>query len=163
MNREELTALRAVIDGLLALPDRALVQVAQWFAPEPAKSNGRGDGQSNARELSQSNGHDPHPAAAASASIGRSGPLHDLPPRAAQARPGKAAKATAGEKRLLSAMEAHPGLSANGLAKAAGMSRSTAGDRLRRLSAMGAIEKSPDGWRIAGDGPRPPPPPPPMS
>jgi DNA-binding IclR family transcriptional regulator len=69
-----------------------------------------------------------------------------------QARRGKAAKAQAGERKLLAAMQASPGVSANALAKAAAMSRSTAADGLQRLAKRGAIEKDGDGrWRVRGE------------
>jgi hypothetical protein len=127
MTRQELTALRDALTVALALPDDLREQLARWLAPEPAPRPG--------------NGLDPDP-----------------PPSASTPRPthaAKPAKAPAGERKLLEAMKANPGLSANALARAAGMSRSTTGERLKRLAAQGAIEKFPDGWRIAGEGPRP--------
>jgi len=151
MTRAELAALRDALTAVLAWPQPVLELVARWLAPEPAKPNGRGDGESTARELSKSNGHDPHPAAA-SASIGRSPMVGDAPPSGVQARRGKLAKAQAGERKLLAAMQANPGASANALAKAAAMSRSTAADGLRRLAKRGAIERDGDGrWRVKGE------------
>jgi DNA-binding transcriptional ArsR family regulator len=119
MDREELTALRDAIDTLLTWPDSVREQMARWLAREAAKPGNGLD-------------HDPPPMASASR----------LTPAA---RP---TKGTAGERKLLAAMEASPGASANALAKAAGLSRSTTAERLRRLSANGAIEKDGDGrWR----------------
>ena len=164
VNREELVQLHDAIGALLALPDRALEQLARWLAPEAAPRPGNGLD------------HDPPPIASAGAETSRSqlvdafysGSRIESPrgevsppesatrrapaPGAGKARPAKAAKATAGERRLLAAMEASPGASANALAKAAAISRSTAADGLKRLAARGAIEKDGDGrWRVKGE------------
>jgi DNA-binding IclR family transcriptional regulator len=53
-------------------------------------------------------------------------------------------------------MEASSGLSANALAKAAGISRSTAADGLQRLAKRAAIKKDAEGrWRLEGEERRP--------
>jgi hypothetical protein len=128
VNREELVALRDIIDLALRLPADVRIQVAAWLAPEAAPRPG--------------NGLD-----------------HDAPLIASTPRPTHAAKparAPAGERRLLAAMESNPGASANALAKAAGSARATVGDQLRRLNAQGLIEQDAGGrWRLAGDGARP--------
>lgn len=158
MTLDELTALRDAIDALVKLPDRLRDQVAQWLAPTAARPNGR----------------DPHPPQAepeASARVGKFPTLND-PPHAGKASRGRRpAAAKAAEQRLLTAMRESPGLSANALANAAGASRSTTGERLRRLAARGAIAKDGAGrWRLAGEeasppagGPEPRPPQPPAS
>jgi hypothetical protein len=60
------------------------------------------------------------------------------------------------ERKLLSAIEANPGLSAAGLARSTGLARATVGDQVRRMGAQGRIEKDAHGrWRLAGEGARP--------
>jgi Winged helix-turn-helix DNA-binding len=149
MDREELTVLRDALTAVLAWPEPVLEQVARWLAPEPAKPGNGLD-------------HDPPPIASAAAASRRrevsppeSSPRR-APPSVVQARRGKAAKAQAGERKLLAAMQANPGASANALAKAAAMSRSTAADHLRRLGQRRTIEKDAEGrWRVRGEEPRP--------
>jgi Winged helix-turn-helix DNA-binding len=129
MNREELAALRDAIDAVLTWRDGVREQVADWLTPEASKPNGR----------------DPHP------------PLAAPTPRPAKARLGKPTKAQAAERRLIAALQANPSLSAGALATAASASRSTTGERLRRLATRGAIEKDAAGrWRVKGDEARPP-------
>ena len=41
MDRQELTALRDVLDLILELPDNVRAQIAAWLTPEAAKPNGR--------------------------------------------------------------------------------------------------------------------------
>ena len=128
MNREELVALHAALSTVLTWPEPVLEQVARWLAQEAAQRPGNGLD------------HDP--------------PRVASPPRPTHA--AKAAKANAGERKLLAAMESSPGLSANALAKAAAMSRSTAADHLRRLGQRGTIEKDGGGrWQVKGQEPRP--------
>jgi len=145
MKREVLIALHAALGEALAWPQPVLEQVSRWLAPEPAKPGNGPD-------------HDPPPIASAGAASprGEVSPPEPSPGRASrsavQARPARPAKANAGERRLLAAMEASPGASANALAKAAGVSRSTAADGLRRLAKRGAIEKDGDGrWRVKSE------------
>jgi hypothetical protein len=132
MTREELIALRDAIDITLALPDSVRELLAHWLAPEAAKPNG----------------HDLRP------------PVPPPPPKAAPAaskpHPAKhydnPAHARAAERKLLAAMREHPGLSAAGLAKAAGAGLSTTKERLRRMGAQELIEKVPDGrWRVKAE------------
>jgi MarR family len=152
MDREELAALHDALGAMLRLPDAIRDQVAAWLAPNDLAENSAPAGKAvkktegrkaPAAENSapKPNGLDAHPPSVAAS-----------PPSAGQARPAKAAKANAGERKLLAAMQASPGASANALAKAAGMSRSTAADGLQRLAKRGAIEKDADGrWRLAGE------------
>ena len=135
MTREELAALRDVIDMTLALPDSVRELLAQWLAPETARPNG----------------HDPHPPA----------PMAGPMPRLAVSKPHVAkrhdnpAHARTAERRLLAAMRERPGLSAASLAKAVGAGLSTTKERLRRMGAQELIDKDPDGhWRVKGEEPR---------
>jgi hypothetical protein len=121
VNREELVALHAALSTVLTWPEPVLEQVAAWLTPDAPPKPGNGLD------------HDP--------------PRVASPPRPTHA--AKPAKANAGERKLLAAMESSPGASANALAKAAGMSRSTAADGLQRLAKRGAIEKDAAGrWRL---------------
>lgn len=157
MNREELSQLREAIDALLKWSPAVLDEVARWLARQTVKPNGletevKGDG------------HDPHPPPVASKPS--RGPRSPSIQRLADE---SAAKARAAEQKLIAAMKTHPDLTERALANAADMSRSSAGERLRRLAAAGAVEKGPGGrWRLtrgearsaAGDEPRPTQPPP---
>src|ERR1700677_2733636 len=114
MTREELLALRDAIDEALAWPDSVRDQIGQWLTPETAKPNG----------------HDPHPPPTAST------------PRPAQPRQvAPRGPPSNAERRLLAAVRDHPLASATELPKSANASRSSTGERLKRLAARGAIEK----------------------
>jgi hypothetical protein len=127
VTREELTALRDAIDMALALPDSIRELLAQWLAPAAAKSNGL----------------DPHP------------PSPARTPRSANARrlvEASEAKAQTAEQALLKAMKDNPNMSVVALANAAGGSRSATGERLRRLSEAGMVEKDLTGrWKLKGE------------
>jgi MarR family len=128
----QLTALRNAIDVVLSWPDSIRSEIARWLSPDASKPG---------------NGRDPHPL--------RIAPISR--PHSAKARRNSPfnMKKTA-EIRLLEALRETPGLSVAALAKAAGSSRSVAGERLRQLAARGAVEKDPDGhWRLVGQEPRP--------
>lgn len=128
MNRTELAALRDAIDMLLAWPECVREQMARWLAPEALKPNG----------------DDPSP------------PVLTPPPRPAKARPAKPTPAQAAEQRLLAAMRDNPNSSVAALANAANASRSATGERLRRLSEAGVVEKDNAGrWRLKGEAARP--------
>jgi len=153
MTREELAALRDALDGALALPESVLNLLALILAP--VTSSTRPD-LGALKSAQKPNGHDRHrPQAAAQAA----------PPSALATRPERASLQRkpvlpAAERKLITALTDNPGLSAARLAKAAGMSRSGAGDRLRRLARAGVIEKDDDGrWRIKETEPGPPQPP----
>jgi hypothetical protein len=134
VTREELVALRDVIDLTLALPDSIREMLAQWLAPAIAKPNG----------------HGPHPPAPTLTSR----PATRVKVRAKSDNP---AHARAAERRLLAAMRGHPGLSAASLAKVVGAGLSTTKERLRRMGAQELIEKAPDDrWRVKAEEPRPP-------
>lgn len=146
MNREELVALRDVLDALLRCPDHVRELLVRWLTPEGAKPNGR-DPHPPPESLTPANGfNDPPPSGAPK-------------PRSANVeRLVEASKAQArnAEERLLAAMRETPSLSVAALAKVANASLSTTGERLKRLAARGAIEKDFDGrWRLAGDEARP--------
>lgn len=126
MTQEELGALHAALETVLAWPDVVRAEVARWLtAPEAAKPNGR----------------DRHPPPLAST------------PRAAQPRPAAPrGPPTSAERRLLAAMQEHSGASVNVLAKAAGANRSSAGDRLRGLASRGVVMKDSAGhWRLVAE------------
>jgi hypothetical protein len=154
VNRQELAAVRDVIDALLRCPDHVRELLTQWLAPE-ARSKER----TVPLIFSKPNGRDPHPPPIAPMGVNR--PPNPLPtptgkgpppPRRAKARHGKPSSAKAAEQRLLTAMRESPGLSVAALAKAASASRSTTGERLRQLAARGAIDKDSEGhWRLMGE------------
>jgi len=160
VTRDELVQLRDALTAVLAWPQPVVDQVARWLAPEPAKPG---------------NGLDHSPPPPTSSESKEGSPRRQPAPYAGKVhrgRPpasGKLAKANAGERKLLAAMQANPGASANALAKAAAMSRSTVADGLRRLAKRGAIERDGDGrWQLPvakvspaeGASARPPQPPP---
>jgi hypothetical protein len=164
MDRQELTALRDILDLILELPDNVRDQVAAWLAP------------------AKPNGHDPHPIAAAKGSkleqSSTATTIAEIRHPARPARPApyagkvrlgrpqtspKAASKNA-ENKLLTALSETPGLSMNALAKAAGVPKSSTGERLRQLAARGVVTKDADGrWRLvaelAGEQPDPTQPP----
>jgi hypothetical protein len=136
VDREELVALRDVIDAMLRLPDAVRSAIARWFAPQLVKPNGH-DVASNAL------------AATPKASEPEPTPRHEV---SASARSrGKAVDpAKAAERPLVVAMGLNPGASVNTLAKATGATRSTTGERLRRLATQGLSRKTlmgDGGWR----------------
>lgn len=146
MNREELIALRDALTTMLEWPAGVCQQIAALLTPQAAKPNGV----------------DAHPPPV----VAPAAPVPTPEPEAPARRPESVAARNHGgareraqardeERKLLAAMRTSPGASANALARACKCSRSSVQSRLRRLSASGAIEKSPDGWRIAGDGSRP--------
>ena len=105
MNRDELTALRDVLDLILRLPDDLRAQVAAWLSPPAAKPG---------------NGLDPHPPPVADARQGaQTGEIpHSPAKRAKAARPaspralrpgGQPSPAKAAERKLLEALRANPG------------------------------------------------------
>ena len=147
MNRDELTALRDVLDLILQLPDDLRDQVAAWLAPPAPKPNGQ----------------DPHPPPIADARQGaQTGEIpHSPAKRAKAARPaspralrpgGQPSPAKAAERKLLEALRANPGSSVAELARLAGQSRSAGGERLRQLARRGTVEKDVTGrWRLKAE------------
>ena len=124
MDREQLTALRDATDLLLKCPDDVREQLMKWFSPQAVKSNRQDP---------------PPPPIASTPYVGKS----------KRGRPKISAKTA--ERKLLAAMADNPGLSVIALANAAGSSWSSTGERLRRLSETGAVEKDATGrWRLAG-------------
>jgi hypothetical protein len=113
VTREELVALRYVIDLTLALPDSIREMLAQWLAPAIAKPNGHGP-------------HLPVP-------LLTSRPATRVKAKAKYDNPAHARTA---ERRLLAAMREHPGLSAASLAKVVGAGLSATKERLRRMGAL---------------------------
>ena len=107
MTRAELIALRDALHMVLEMPERVRAEVARWLAPQPSRPNR----------------HDLHPPpiaiAGAASPRGEVSPRESSPSRAppspsAEARRGNAVKAQAGERRLLAAMQASPGMGAQG-------------------------------------------------
>ena len=149
MNRDELTALRDAIDTVLTWPDAVRDQVARWLAPEAAKPNGR----------------DPHPPPTPTSFDSKEvSTRRSLAPYAGKARRGKPPPHQAKvrqstpfntktvELKLLEALAERPGVSVAALAKAAGASRSRAGERLRGLASRGVVTKDSAGhWRLMAD------------
>jgi hypothetical protein len=170
MTREELVAVRDVIDALLKCPDDVRELLTQWIAPQARwlAPEARPKGRTVPLIFSKPNGLDPHPppmpsVSDSSGALGRiarertEAPLRRSPtPYTGKARRGRSPlSGKAAERRLLEAMRESPGLSVVALAKAASAGRSAAGERLRQLAARGAIEKDADGrWRIAGEAAR---------
>jgi hypothetical protein len=149
MDRQELVALRDVLDLILRLPASLHPQVAAWLMPEAAKPGNGLD-------------HHPPPVAQTAEAPKRniSSPSRSPTPHASKARPGAPpTSAKTAEQRLLAAMREHSGATVIALAKAIGANRSSTGEKLRELSKRGLIEKDAAGrWRLAGDDARPPPP-----
>ena len=154
MTREELTALRDVVDALLRCPDHVRELLRQWIAPE-ARSKER----IVPLIFSKPNGRDPHPPpiAPTGKALETSGftepqrrsptpyagtPRHRRPPISAKAH----------EQRLLTALKEHSGASVKALAKAAGANRSSSGERLRGLASRGLVTKDSAGhWRLVAE------------
>ena len=143
MNSDELVALRDAINEVLAWPPAVRAEIARWLAPPAAKPG---------------NGLDLHPPLVAATSVEvpkrniSSPPRQSPTPYAGKARRAKPSPAKAAEQRLLAAMADNPGLSVNGLANAAGSSRSAAGERLRQLARAGTVEKDAAGrWRLKAE------------
>ena len=124
MIRDELAALHDAIDTVLTWPPAVLAEVARWLSPAAPQPG---------------NGLDPHPPSITP----RSGESTATPSvavlseRPAKARRGKPTPTQAAERRLLTAMQANPGLSVIALANAANASRSATGERLRQLARRG--------------------------
>lgn len=150
MTRDELTALRDVLDLILRLPDDLRAQVAAWLSPAAPKPG---------------NGLDPHPPPTVTPGKA-SGARTDLQPAAivaggstkptpyaGKARRGKSPTSAAfAEQQLLTAMQEHSGASVDALAKAAGANRSSTGERLRQLARRGVVTKDAGGhWRLTAD------------
>jgi hypothetical protein len=126
---DRLLALRAVIDAVLALPDDLRAELARWVVAENPKPNG----------------HDPHPSPIATLPHSPSSPS---PSHSKRSRKPMAARAV--ERSLLEALRDNPNLGERALANSAGVSRSSAGERLRRLAAEGKVAKGVGGhWRLA--------------
>ena len=135
MNRQELTALRDALDALLVWPDGVLVQMARWLA-DVAKPNGR----------------DPAPPVPSAPGPGKAKARNSFE----AARRAKLTEARTAEQRLIAAMKDNPSMSVIALANAVDASRSTTGERLRRLSAAGKVEKDHSGrWRLVEEKARP--------
>jgi hypothetical protein len=117
--------LRDAIDLALALPDSVRALLAQWLRDDIPKSNGL----------------DLHP-----------------PPATPKPHPAKAKSSAkpssrsvkAGEKKLLAALRESPNQSAGALARVSGGARSSTQERLKRLAARGAIEKTVEGVADCG-------------
>ena len=145
MNRQELTAIYNALNALLGLSDNMLEQVAKWISPAPPGPGARG------------NGHDPDPPPAAPRSGDSTGSrslpvLAKRPPMAKAARRAKPANARTAEHKLLTVMATQGGLTVVALANLVDASRSATGERLRRLSDAGKVEKDHAGrWRLAGE------------
>ena len=160
MTREELAAVRDVIDALLRCPDhvrelltQGIAPQARWLAPE-ARSKER----TVPLIFSKPNGRDPHPPQAAStgkASEETDGfsPRRSPTPYAGKARhrrPPISAKAA--EQQLMATLRDNPGASVNALAKAAGANPSSTGERLRGLASRGVVTKDSAGhWRLVAE------------
>jgi hypothetical protein len=109
------------------MPATVRAEMARWLAPEAPKPNGP----------------DPHPPRVATPS----------PPKTkAKVRGANPTNARTAERQLLAAMRDNPCLSVITLANAAAASRSTTGERLRRLAAAGVVEKDHAGrWRLKAE------------
>jgi DNA-binding transcriptional ArsR family regulator len=163
MDREQLTALRDLLNLILELPDSMHGQIAQWLTQETAKPNGRDPHPPpiapTEKQLEKAPGArtDLEPLGTAPRGPIKPSPRRSPTPDAVKVRQSAPFNTKAAERRLLEALQEHSGASVNVLAKAAGASRSSTGERLRKLAAQGALEKDPDGrWRLKREEPRPP-------
>jgi hypothetical protein len=130
MTREELAAVRDVIDALLRCPDHVRELLTQWIAPQ-ARSKER----TVPLIFSKPNGRDPHPPQAAS--TGKASEETDgfSPRRSPTPYAGKA-------------RHRRPPISA----KAAGANPSSTGERLRGLASRGVVTKDSAGhWRLVAE------------
>jgi hypothetical protein len=126
MTREELAAVRDVIDALLRCPDHVRELLTQWIAPQARwlAPQARSKERTVPLIFSKPNGRDPHPPQAAStgkASEETDGfsPRRSPTPYAGKARhrrPPISAKAA--EQQLMATLRDNPGASVNALAKA---------------------------------------------
>ena len=147
MTRQELTAVRDVIDALLRCPDHVRELLTQWIAPQTRwlAPEARSKERIVPLIFSKPNGRDPDPPPPAKARPAK--------PRAQGQRrliEANEAQARAAEHKLVAVIRANPDLNAAALARASGSRRSSTGERLKRLSARGAIEQDTEGrWRVA--------------
>ncbi len=139
MDRTELVALRDAIDTILAWPESVRDQVARWIAPNGALAD---------ETVSENNGakYSPAPNGAPRPNG------HDRrPPRQAKARPQNKFNTRTAELKLLEALQRSAG-SVSALAKAAGASKSSTGERLRGLASRGVVTKDSAGhWRLVAE------------
>ena len=160
MTREELAAVRDVIDALLRCPDHVRELLTQWIAPQARwlAPQARSKERTVPLIFSKPNGRDPHPPQAAStgkASEETDGfsPRRSPTPYAGKARhrrPPISAKAA--EQQLMATLHDNPGASVNALAKAAGANPSSTGERLRGLASRGVVTKDSAGhWRLVAE------------
>jgi hypothetical protein len=157
MNREELVAVRDVIDALLRCPDHVRELLTQWIAPVVARPKER----TVPLIFSKPNGRDPHPPPIAP--MGKASETDGVSsrrspaPYAGKARRGKPPpSAKAAEQRLLAALRERPDQTAGALARSVGGAHTTIGRQLKSMAERGAIEKGAEGlWRLAGEEARP--------
>jgi hypothetical protein len=133
MDWEELVKLHTALGAMAALPESIRELLVKWL------------------EVPKPNGHDPRP------------PVLTPTPRPVKtktkSRRAKSieAHARAAEQTLLQAMGAQSDLTVVALANLVKASRSSTGERLRRLSVAGKVEKDHAGrWRLAREEPHPP-------
>jgi hypothetical protein len=115
-------------DTILAWPESVREQVARWIAPNGALAD---------ETVSENNGakYSPAPNGAPRPNG------HDRrPPRQAKARPQNKFNTRTAELKLLEALQRSAG-SVSALAKAAGASKSSTGERLRGLASRGVVTK----------------------
>src|SRR5580700_2890712 len=130
MTREELAAVRDVIDALLRCPDHVRELLTQWIAPQ-ARSKER----TVPLIFSKPNGRDPHSPQAAS--TGKASEETD------GFSPRRSPTPYAGKARYR-----RPPISA----KAAGANPSSTGERLRGLASRGVVTKDSAGhWRLVAE------------
>jgi hypothetical protein len=159
MTRQELTAVRDVIDALLRCPDHVRELLTQWIAPQARwlAPEARSKKRTVPLIFSKPNGLDPHPPPIASPET-PSATKEVSPRRSPTSHAGKTRRGTpptsakAAERKLLEAMQEHSGASVNVLAKAAGANRSSTGERLRGLAPRGVVTKDNNGrWRLVAE------------
>jgi hypothetical protein len=131
MDWEELVKLHTALGAMAALPESIRELLVKWL------------------EVPKPNGHDPRP------------PVLTPTPRPVKTKSRRAksieAHARAAEQTLLQAMGAQSDLTVVALANLVKASRSSTGERLRRLSVAGKVEKDHAGrWRLAREEPHPP-------
>jgi hypothetical protein len=158
MDREQLTALRDVLDLILELPDNVRTQLVAWLTPETAKPNGVDHHPPPIAEpspvtlvqMDHPKAGEPEKTERAVVHLGRPTPYAG---KVRLGRPATSAKASAkkAEQRLLAAMQGGAA-SISALAQSARANRSSTRERLQELAARGAVTKDAEGrWLLVAE------------
>ena len=146
MNRDELTALRDVLDLILQLPDDLRAQVVAWLSPAAAKPNGLDLIRRRSPTMDKALHWGNSPLASEAGKAARTPAPGPSDPS------GKPTPAQAAERKLLEALRDQSRIERRRLARLAGQSRSAGGERLRQLARRGTVEKDVAGrWRLKAE------------